>query len=121
MKSPAFGPSSGHRLRGQVDGVEHILDLTIGEHRLGSSRANDLQLSVPGVSREHAWLSVTPGGLSVEDRCSKNGTFVDGRRVERASVVAGARVGFGPAELELAVGSETLRRAAPRRFIPTRT
>ncbi len=34
------------------------------------------------VSRVHARLSVTPDGISLEDLASKNGTFVNGSRLE---------------------------------------
>ncbi len=92
-----------YRLRGQLDGVERIFELADGENRVGSSAASDLRLAVNGVSRQHAVLRLTPGGLVVEDRGSKNGTFVNGSRVERASVPAGARIAFGAAELMLDV------------------
>lgn len=88
-----------HRLRGEFDGVERFFELVGVEHRVGSSSASDVRLAVDGVSRQHAVLYLTPGGLVVEDRGSKNGTFVNQSRVERASVPAGATIAFGSAEL----------------------
>ncbi len=93
--------ASRYRLGGRLDGVEYSFDLTLGEHRVGSSPESDVRLPFESVSRQHAMLRVMADGLAVEDRGSKNGTFVDGRRVDRAAVSAGARVGFGPVELEV--------------------
>ncbi len=90
-----------YRLRGHIDTVDTVFDLDVGEHRIGSSSASDIRLPIDGVSREHAVLRVTTAGLAVEDRGSKNGTFVDGRRVDRCGLPAGAKVSFGPIELEL--------------------
>ncbi len=88
-----------YRLGGRIDDVDFVFDVSLGEHRIGSSSQSDIRLPVDSVSREHAVLSVTTNGLAIEDRGSKNGTFVNGLRVERAELAAGARVAFGPAEL----------------------
>jgi DNA-binding NtrC family response regulator len=93
---------SRYRLLGQVDGDPRSFDLTVGELRIGSSSASDVCLAVRGVSRQHALLVVTSDGLAVEDRGSKNGTFVNGRRVERSAVASGDRLQFGPVDLEVA-------------------
>ncbi|MEM7355290.1 MAG: sigma 54-interacting transcriptional regulator [Acidobacteriota bacterium] len=90
-----------YRLCGRVDDVEYCFDLAIGDHRVGSSPESDVRLPFDSVSRQHAMLSVMADGLAVEDRGSKNGTFVDGRQVDRAAVSAKAKVGFGPVELEV--------------------
>lgn len=82
----------------------------MGEHFVGRSPGSDLRLPVAGVSRRHAVLRVSDGGLTVEDRSSTNGTFVDDRRIEGGSPVRpGTVLGFGPVELRvqsrLGVGS----------------
>ena len=107
------GPESSgsHRLRGAIDGSEVIFDLAPGEHRVGSSPASNVRLPVAGVSRQHALLTATAGGLIVEDRGSRNGTFVDGTRVGRAAVPEGAEVRFGPVRLRVesvAIGDREL-------------
>jgi two-component system cell cycle response regulator len=48
-------------------------------------------------SREHARLIVTDDGrFFVEDMQSRNGTFVDGQRIERAELESGSRIHVGP-------------------------
>jgi len=40
------------------------------------------------VSRQHAQVVVAAGGAAVEDLGSKNGTFVNGRRVEHPTALS---------------------------------
>jgi DNA-binding NtrC family response regulator len=90
-----------YRLRGEVAGAEVVLSLTDGLHRVGSGSGNDLILRHEAVSRRHALLLVEPGKVEVIDRASKNGTFVEGRRVQRAVLHNASRLAFGSLELEL--------------------
>jgi two-component system, NtrC family, response regulator AtoC len=92
----------GFRLRGLVEGEERVFDLDAGEHLVGRSPESDLQLPTAGVSRRHAVLRVNGSGLTVEDRGSTNGTFVDERQVEvRSKARPGAVLGFGPVALHV--------------------
>lgn len=62
-------------------------------------RAPDAGVSVddPGVSRAHARLTPTPSGRHLlEDLGSRNGTFVRGKRVQRALLEDGDMVQLGP-------------------------
>ncbi len=88
-------------LRGQHDGDEYAFELGFGEHRVGSSKPSDVRLATAGVSRQHAILTVSSQGIAVEDRGSRNGTFVDDHRVQRAAVPPDAELRFGPVRLRL--------------------
>ncbi len=95
------------RIHGSIAESEVVFDLDIGEHRVGTSSTSEVRLPVPGVSRQHALLIARPDGLVVEDRGSRNGTFIDGVRVDRAVVPTGAEIRFGPVSLRVeAVDSE---------------
>ena len=62
-------------------------------------RSKDVQVRVDdaGASREHArFLETEDGTYVVEDMGSTNGTFVDGKRVERAELQSGDRIHIGP-------------------------
>jgi DNA-binding NtrC family response regulator len=48
------------------------------------------------VSRRHALLSVADSTLMVRDLNSRNGTFVNGRRIDERTVDEGDWIGFGP-------------------------
>lgn len=101
MHSTAITSWPRYCLRGQVEGASRTFVLDVGLHRVGSSTESDVFLPVRGVSREHALIVVTPEGLSVEDRGSKNGTLVDGEPIERHSLSRGSRVEFGPVGFEV--------------------
>jgi pSer/pThr/pTyr-binding forkhead associated (FHA) protein len=51
------------------------------------------------VSRLHCRLTAGEDKLEVEDLASTNGTFVNGKRVERAELVSGDRLRVGRIEL----------------------
>jgi tetratricopeptide (TPR) repeat protein len=70
---------------------------------LGRDADADLRIAAPGVSRRHARLFAHGGRLFVEDLESRNGTYLDGLRVEGYVEVCGlVRLGLGT-ELELSL------------------
>jgi len=77
---------------------------------IGRSRDVDLQLDVDGVSRRHARITRNgERGYSLVDLGAKNGTFLNGERVDVAALHHGDRIHIGAAELTLAfehVGAE---------------
>ncbi len=90
-----------YRLKGEVGGVELALPLSEGSNAVGSDPFNELILDHDGVSRHHAMMVVEAGRILVVDRDSKNGSFVNSRRVRQAEVGVGDALGFGPVELLL--------------------
>lgn len=50
---------------------------------IGRKPTNDLQLDADGVSKEHAAITTVGNDQILEDLRSTNGTFINGRRVER--------------------------------------
>ena len=65
---------------------------------IGRSRRCDLVFGSQKISSEHATIAWTSEGWSVQDLGSRNGTFVNGRRIEpgdRPLLVPGMRLGFG--------------------------
>ncbi|HVV86526.1 MAG TPA: FHA domain-containing protein [Kofleriaceae bacterium] len=77
-----------------------------------SAQESDLTLLHSSVSSNHARLERAGGAWQVADRGSRNGTFVDGTRVETGSLHDGARVRFGEIELYF-VDRELPRGRAP--------
>src|SRR4051794_5867393 len=67
------------------------------EITVGRASAATLTFGTAGVSRHHARFERVAGRWHVVDLASTNGTFVDGVRVERAPVQAGAVVRLGDA------------------------
>lgn len=84
------------RLRRTSSGEEDIL-LT-QRCILGRSQACTLRVTEPSVSGEHAVLRWVGGAWELKDLHSRNGTFVEGRRLapgERAVVTLGTVLGLG--------------------------
>jgi pSer/pThr/pTyr-binding forkhead associated (FHA) protein len=89
-------------LRGTLPSGEGLsFRLLPGQPRtMGRATRSDFIVDAPLVSRCHCRLEPTDDGqLHVEDLESTNGTFVNGRRVERAVLVPGDVVRMGRAEL----------------------
>jgi DNA-binding NtrC family response regulator len=69
---------------------------------LGRDRACDVVLSAGGVSRKHCVLERTrEGGLVLRDLGSRNGTFVNGERVEKARLKEGDKLTVGEATVRV--------------------
>ena len=62
---------------------------------LGRSGKVSCRLPHPTVSRRHATLRRSPGGLAVEDHQSRFGTFVNGVRIGSTRLQTGDRIRFG--------------------------
>ena len=89
------------RLTGDVAGRQRTFLLVPGENRIGSMPTNDIVLKAPGVSRNHALLSVGRDEVTVIDLSSKNGTFVNGTEVLEAELVRGDEIAIGSVKLSL--------------------
>ena len=104
------GPAAGKSL--ELDG-----DVVIGR--------SDGDLTIPDseISRRHAAIRPTDGGVVIEDLGSRNGTFVDGRQIsEPVTVTTGVRIQLGGSELRLDVplaAGMDVTRVAQRPAIPS--
>jgi len=68
--------------------------LTIGRHS-----SNDVALADRMASKQHAVVGRVKGRIVVKDLGSRNGTFVNGEKVEKAILVSGDRLKIGSAVL----------------------
>ena len=66
---------------------------------LGRARECDIVVDDPSVSRRHAELRRGPGGFTLVDLSSTNGTQVNGKKIEQAEVADGDRIMLGQTEL----------------------
>lgn len=81
-------------------GGEQRVRMDRPEVRVGRGLENDIVLDSLSVSREHARF-LRDGWLVVEDLGSRNGTFVNGERVQRAQIAPGDTVRLGTAEVTI--------------------
>lgn len=64
-----------------------IIDINHWETSIGKSKANDIVLPLPAVSRFHAVIAKKTKDWVVTDTFSKNGVFVNGNQIESKSVI----------------------------------
>jgi DNA-binding winged helix-turn-helix (wHTH) protein len=75
---------------------ETTLPLAEGENVVGRHPSSRVWIDGTSVSREHARIVIAGGRATIEDRGSRNGTFVDGKRISTPEVLAdGCVIAFG--------------------------
>jgi DNA-binding winged helix-turn-helix (wHTH) protein len=78
----------------------HEFALPSGETVLGRDSSAGVYVDHPSVSRRHARLSIEAGRARLDDLGSRNGTFLDGRRLDGpAEIREDAIIGLGPVTL----------------------
>src|SRR5712692_6928927 len=102
---------TGQIASGQMEVLEWMLEVVAGADkgknvttlgsllRVGSDTSNDLVLSDATVSRRHVEIERTQRGLLLRDLGSRNGTWVDGRRIISAYLEPGDKVTVGQTRL----------------------
>ena len=75
--------------------------LKMGDLTIGRSSHNDISFALDTISRTHARLTVGVQGVIVTDLASRNGTFVNRKRIQCASVFPGELIQFGSVQLLL--------------------
>jgi len=76
----------------------------VAEVVVGRAPPADVVIRDALVSRRHCRVVLLDGAWHVEDLGSANGTCINGRRVERAVLRDGDRIGVGFAALEFVAG-----------------
>ena len=65
----------------QKNGPEQVLNFSEREVRIGRVSSNEIVLPKSNISKRHALLTHSAGGLAITDTKSTNGTFVNGERI----------------------------------------
>ncbi len=78
---------------------ETSFPLNRDSHTLGRHRNNDIVITDPKVSSFHARIDRTGEGFTLTDLKSRNGTFVNGRKLDSARLKAGDEIRVGTARL----------------------
>lgn len=95
---------------GPTAGARYLLDTdvtTVGRHPDADIFFDDVT-----VSRRHAEITRHDGAFEIVDQRSLNGTYVDGERVDRATLANGAEVRIGKFRLNFFVSPADLPPAA---------
>jgi len=100
LGNPADGPVLSCTVSGDGPGVSRPLSATTV--RIGRAPENDIVVSDPTASREHAEIRNVAGRYRIVDLDSSHGTFVNGQRVTDAALSDGDVVRVGSSEFRLA-------------------
>lgn len=93
-------------IRGQGDEVTSF-PLNRDSYALGRHRGNDIVITDPKVSGFHARLDRTSDGFSIADLKSRNGTWVNGKRVSSIALAHGDEISVGAARLHYVIDYES--------------
>ncbi len=63
---------------------------------IGRDSGNPVQLVLPEVSKRHAYIQMTPKGWCIRDLNSRNGLFVNDKKVQEAILKDGDQMTIGP-------------------------
>lgn len=87
-----------------IDGQRYMLTgpVTI----IGRGSDADIVVDDSGVSRKHLEIRVTPAGVIATDLGSTNGTFVEGHRVDAATLVDGNTITIGRTRIMFWTGAD---------------
>jgi hypothetical protein len=75
------------------------ISLNPGLNRIGRNPANDVQIEEPSISGFHCEMHVSPLGVAFRDVGSRNGSFIEGRRIEKEILSAGKTLRLGAIDL----------------------
>lgn len=82
---------------------DRVVALNHGTYLIGRDPECEMWVNSSNASRRHAEFRFDAQGLSVRDLGSRNGTFVNDRRIETAALADGDEVRVGPARLIVCV------------------
>lgn len=91
-----------------------IIPLKAGKNTLGRGPTCEIKLVSNGVSKEHATVYVSASKLVLTDLNSRNGTFVNGIRVQSHKLSSGDKVAFHDLLLDVFEAPETAMMALTR-------
>jgi len=78
------------------NGSHKIIPLPSSATMIGRRRNCDLRIPLTSVSRKHCQLNHDDGLWRIRDLGSRNGTYLNGKRVEEAVIQAGDSIRIGP-------------------------
>jgi len=96
------------------DGSTQLFALPSAVTILGRRQECDLCIPLPAVSRKHCELNMDQGRLKIRDLGSKNGTIVNGQRIEEAGLKPGDKLKIGPLTLLVQINGQPADSSQPK-------
>ncbi|MHC4259649.1 MAG: FHA domain-containing protein, partial [Planctomycetota bacterium] len=88
------------------NGSKKIFRLPGGVTVIGRRSNCDLYIPLTSVSRKHCQLNRHEGLLKIRDLGSRNGTYLNGKRIDEAVIQAGDNVKVGPLTFTLQIDGQ---------------
>ncbi len=95
------------------DGSQATFPLSDGVMVLGRSHDCELRIPLKIVSRKHCQLSPNNESLKIQDLDSRLGTFLNGKRIDAATVKAGDYIRIGPLTFLVQIDGEPTETVPP--------
>ena len=96
------------------DGSQHkLFPLPSSVTVIGRRHSCDLCIPLMSVSRKHCQLNYDDGVLKIRDLDSRNGTYLNGKRIDEAVIQAGDSVKIGPLTFVLQIDGQPQTIAEP--------
>jgi hypothetical protein len=95
---------------------DRVVNLNLGTNRLGRAADSHVLVEHPTVSGNHCEVLLGDGQVTVRDCGSTNGTFVDGSRIQVATLLPGQTLRVG--EVELLVADTEVAISIPKFQLP---
>ena len=96
------------------DGAQKVFALPSGVTLIGRRSNCDLHVPITSVSKRHCQLNQHQGVIKIRDLGSRNGTYLNSKRVEEAEVKAGDYIRVGPLTFALQIDGQPENITAPQ-------
>lgn len=80
---------------------------------IGRRQESDLCIPLMVVSRRHCELNLEKGRLKLRDLGSRNGTYINGQRVDQAEVNPGDKIQIGPITFAVQIDNQPAELSTP--------
>jgi len=80
---------------------------------IGRRQESDLCIPLMVVSRRHCELNLEKGRLRLRDLGSRNGTYINGRRVDQSDVAPGDKIQIGPVTFAVQIDNQPAELSTP--------
>jgi pSer/pThr/pTyr-binding forkhead associated (FHA) protein len=95
------------------NGSQKVVQLPSKVTIIGRRQDCDLRIPLMLVSRRHCQLILNNETLKIRDLGSRNGTFLNGKRVEEATAQAGDNITIGPLTFAIQINGQPQKLVSP--------
>lgn len=95
------------------DGTNKSFRLPSAVTVIGRRQESDLCIPLMVVSRRHCELNLEKGRLKLRDLGSRNGTYINGQRVDQAEVNPGDKIQIGPITFAVQIDNQPAELSTP--------